>query len=1119
MIKTFICHASEDHGFLDWLKVNLERENIGLDIFIDDGSVFVGDDAQKMIDEVKKSIIFIPILSKYSVHKEFIINETKTALNNKTTHVFPIKFKCGDQDIPECIKIKFVSHDKVQGKIYEDFSNEKEWGTYYENLRKAILNKIIELGLLKETDREFFQDCEHLDLIMKRDEPTTFEIKTIVDIYLKKIEYQRYFFSRLENPKWLKYLKYYGFLNSNPKPVTTDSSSTCFTIPFWWVLIYLERVSQQTSKKENEHYVDELIQIIHSVTNCRNNKDEKIDNYHTWYSFIKIFGNLPSEKIGLDDLGLIKKWLDSKFDNLLVTHEITKGLLPKFLNSNKSKDWKKAEKVVEMITELKKVDPSSERAIIDKLSNREPEKEKAVLANVFELRKLFEKYARLLGERCSKDLIYSLINKIKELIVKNDEFSYVWLESFDKLKEEDYHYSSYPSALLLIFGLTKMLLEKADKNTKETKEILSRLSKDEFKILNRLCLFIIDKNYENFKDIFWSFIKPEYFGESNLRDELASLLKNHFVKFDEGQKNIIIEYIKNNVGEDIREDIEEREKWKILIKQEWLALLINKSCLEADTLYEEYKKNSLRDVEFCPRGLIKEVDLKQFTPISVEDLLGKSNEEIVRFLNKFVSSSSPIDEHLLEDVFKEAVRRDPERFIENLKAFLYLKLQYSRIIVYAFSDLWKEKKIIDWGKILDFCLKKIKGGGFWEDDSIDKTRYRDSTVSAISFLIEGGIRDDAWAFSQEYLPLAEKIILEILKNQKSGLTETKDAYGKTINTAKGRTIESLINYALRYARINFNKPEDKDKPKWSTEEVKDAFLKALTKKDDSFEFSVLMGRYLPNLFYLDRELFINEINKIFPKDNSNHWNVAMQGYLWSRRVYDDLYKVLREYNHYLKGLQEEFGDKYLREMLIQHICIGYLRDTEILSGEDSLFAKILDEWKQEDICEIISFFWGLKKGETDKNIRKHILDFWSFSYNKLKNKTISEDDKKILSDINLLATFLENLDAEKKKWLLQSIPWVEINHHSSFLMEYLDMFTDENSKEVGEIFIRMLKSDVTPTYDEKHIISIIEKLFSKKEKAAVDTVTNIYCSKLSSGSLFNKMRDLCERNRSLVITQ
>lgn len=86
-------HSSTDHPFVEWLKTKFEREKLGLDIFVDDESVFVGDDPQKMIDEVKKSIFFIPVLSNESVRKEFVQNELKTANESGKTYIFPVKLK------------------------------------------------------------------------------------------------------------------------------------------------------------------------------------------------------------------------------------------------------------------------------------------------------------------------------------------------------------------------------------------------------------------------------------------------------------------------------------------------------------------------------------------------------------------------------------------------------------------------------------------------------------------------------------------------------------------------------------------------------------------------------------------------------------------------------------------------------------------------------------------------------------------------------------------------------------------------------------------------------------------------------------------------------------------
>lgn len=417
MIKTFICHSSADHGFVEWLKTKLERENLGLDIFVDDGSVFVGDDPQKMIDEVKKSVIFMPVLSDESIQKEFVQNEIRTAIANETTHVFPIRLKCEDASIPEEFRTKFTACDRVDGKIYEDFSDEQEWDIHYENLRRAIFNKIVDMGLLKEDTKDYYQDCEHLDLILQRDEPTVLELKTVIDVYLKKEAYQRYFFNKLTNVRWLKYLTLYGYLRANPQPIKDVDSPGLFRIPQWDALVYLERVSSHSDK--NDEVINNLLDIIKAVTSIKDASDQHIDNYRTWYYFTKILLNLPNEKITEEIINLIPVWLDSKFDTSLPGAEITGKLLPKFLNSEKPEDWEKAERLIEIITDIKWAPLSeAQRNIHDR------EIEAKIIIEPHWLRKGFEKNFERIGKVCSIRVINVIANRLFGIFCKQYDHAY-----------------------------------------------------------------------------------------------------------------------------------------------------------------------------------------------------------------------------------------------------------------------------------------------------------------------------------------------------------------------------------------------------------------------------------------------------------------------------------------------------------------------------------------------------------------------------------------------------------------------------------------------------------------------------------------------------------------------
>ena len=56
MIKTMISHAGEDDLFVDYLYERLDRADLGLDIFVDHKRNLAGDDAQRMIEEARRSI-------------------------------------------------------------------------------------------------------------------------------------------------------------------------------------------------------------------------------------------------------------------------------------------------------------------------------------------------------------------------------------------------------------------------------------------------------------------------------------------------------------------------------------------------------------------------------------------------------------------------------------------------------------------------------------------------------------------------------------------------------------------------------------------------------------------------------------------------------------------------------------------------------------------------------------------------------------------------------------------------------------------------------------------------------------------------------------------------------
>ena len=232
----------------------------------------------------------------------------------------------------------------------------------------------------------------------------------------KKTVYEDKFFEKRFELKWFDELRKRGYFNPNPDTRPYESKEKgFFSIPQWNVLPYLEKVSQQVSETGNEKYIDELLAIIREVSNYKDSDDKYIDNYRTWWFFVKILINIPPDKIPIDIVDLIPIWLDSKFNTSLPGADILNKLLPKFLeNTAVENNIDKAERIVKHSTALKpSKKPKEEYPLYDY------EKFELVMDSYW-LEEAFKKYSEIVGKICSEKVIYDLSYKIKKLLQRDE---------------------------------------------------------------------------------------------------------------------------------------------------------------------------------------------------------------------------------------------------------------------------------------------------------------------------------------------------------------------------------------------------------------------------------------------------------------------------------------------------------------------------------------------------------------------------------------------------------------------------------------------------------------------------------------------------------------------------
>jgi hypothetical protein len=218
-----------------------------------------------------------------------------------------------------------------------------------EKIYNPEYDKLTEIG-----DSSYIQNINTIEFILKEKRPTKEQVIFVLALVDSDDSYENYLYNQLDKASWFEILKRKGVFNpkNNPAPIQTKEG---FQIPFWESLFYLEKISNQIKNGKSLELIDEIIAIINNAS------QNPVENYRTWYFFIKFLTNIPKEKIPLDTLYYIPTWLKGSFDTMIHSSEICENLIPKFLSENPTvDDIQKAELILKYLFSLEKIEDPKE---------------------------------------------------------------------------------------------------------------------------------------------------------------------------------------------------------------------------------------------------------------------------------------------------------------------------------------------------------------------------------------------------------------------------------------------------------------------------------------------------------------------------------------------------------------------------------------------------------------------------------------------------------------------------------------------------------------------------------------------------------------------------------------
>ncbi len=551
------------------------------------------------------------------------------------------------------------------------------------------------------------------------------------------------------------------------------------------------------------------------------------------------------------------------------------------------------------------------------------------------------------------------------------------------------------------------------------------------------------------------------------------------------------------------ENDERRAKSVAYSRRKWLSKLLKTGNQKVIDAYERYDR-------LCPENtensgiMPKSGAIGPVRPLAVNELSKMSNTEIADYLNNYqetVIIGMPIlAGRGLADTLAEYVEEKPQRFTDNLLPFQSVRNLYQSSLLRGFLNAWKDKKTFDWAALLGFIRSILVSEHFWNEQYEDGFNYRNWVLSGAADLIAEGTRDDTHAFDTQLLPLAEDILLTLVDKARQSVSTLDNLPTDVLNSDRGRVFSAMVSYAWRFARTNESEYTD---CRWPYT-IRADFTKRLDRSiEPSFEFSYTLGFHLPYLSYLDEEWVRLNINHIFPQRNEDHWQAAFSGYLL-HPVREEFYLLLKAHGHYQKALSTHFADAEVLNELVNHICTGWIEDSESLDDKASLIYQLIHSSNPNLLAGMVYFFSGRADNLSDK-VKVKVIPAWRALFEFLSQHSGEAQYQKVLSPLSQWIGLIDEIDDEVLAWMKVSINYLDkVPGYAltlSSVIEALQKHVLITPEKVGEIYLKIPESELwfLGQTQKNEVEETVRTLYKKGHNATAESICERFAK---AGALF-----------------
>jgi hypothetical protein len=861
-------------------------------------------------------------------------------------------------------------------------------------------------------------------------------------------------------------LKDAGFFDPKNNAGPVPSNEPGFVqIPFWPALTYLQAVAKRAGQTDDLSLAEKILGVVRSVTNFRDDNGEPRDNYHSYYRFAEIIGELPLRSISIDDVKLIRVWLTSRFEHGLVGSSLAKGLLKRLLASDEQRDTELAIRVMKECMAYEWL-PKKTRG----------GKELVTRIDDYWLKALLDAHARRFGAKAGLDGI-RIFEEGLRAIFSDSRRSYgstLWRPAIEpNTQNKDFR----DVENRFVDGMWDSLAGWIEAKPEGAIDYVKNALTDPSEIVRRIAIHTVTENFDRLGASFEAVIDKGLF-TSGFRHEVYRLLQERFAALSAEGRQKVIAALRALPEPKTGDDTARRLKF---MQREWLIAIKDQS--EASEWFKELSSDPALGSPTDHPDFLSYHEMRQGpgpAPFGQDSLIAFADDgSLVDRLNEFRETNSWKGPTLggLVEALEAAVAASPDTFLPLLSDFHRAEIAFQHALIAGFKRLYDpsnaQKPPFDWKaawpKLIAFFSECLNDQAFWsapavQEEGISMIPTRTWMTSLIAGFLEAGTKHDETAYASELLPLGWeliKILLARAEPEPPGLT---DPMTRALNTEKGRVIGALYNHALRVCRIAQQQNEPLPDAWTPLQPVFDSEIAKCV--DANFEFSTLSASYIANLDYMSRAWLTDNVRKLFPIEHPANFKSAIGGLAYgspNRPIYQ--LKILDA------ALNMELDDRHSRERIVEWICLAYLWGDENLS---SPLVKLIFAGGTEDIQNGVDFFWKVRREKMEPEQVERVLAYWEAALGWARaQRTVNET---LLSRLSRLAPYFSALDGRAKSLLLGVIGYVHSDYSTDQTIEQLDRLVDSTPAGV-ELLDKMFEANTSNFDLDNKLKGLLKKLY------------------------------------------